>query len=143
MDVPLTGHPVLGQYQPRQVSVGTQVHYGSLLVTLSSATMQWSYGGQQADRGMRLLVVALSLANPTPSDVIANPADYIRLQTGGTLTSPQGSTTLPTSLAANTADTTGEAVFLVPQNETAFTLVLLPNDATGAASQATIVFQMR
>ena len=143
MDVPLTGHATLSQYEPRPVSVGRQVHYGSLLVTLSSATGQWSYGGQQADKGMRFLVLALSLSNPTSSDVIANPPDYIRLQSGGNMISPQGSTTLPTSLAANTSNTNGEAAFLVPQNETAFTLVLLASDSTGATSQATIAFQMQ
>jgi zinc-ribbon domain len=143
MDVPLVVHPALSQYQPRQVSVGTQAHYGNLLVTLSSATTQFSYGGQQADKGMRFLVVALSIANPTSSDVIANPPDFLRLQTGGTLSSPQGSTTLPTSFSANTASSTGEAAFLVPQNEIAFTLVFLASDSTGATSQATIAFQMR
>lgn len=142
MDVPLTGHAALGQYQPSQVSVGKQAHYGSLLVTLSSATGEFSYGGQQASKGMRFLVVALSLANPSSSDVIANPPDYLRLQTDGALTAPQGSTTLPTSLAANTSNATGEAAFLVPQNETAFTLLLLANDSTGATSQVMIAFQV-
>lgn len=142
MDVPLTGHPAFSQYQSRQVSVGKQVHYGNLLVTLSTAAAQLSYGGQQADKGMRFLVVALSVANPTSSDVIANPTDYIRLQVGGTVASPQGNTTLPISFSANTTGTTGEAVFLVPQNETAFTLVLPTNDSVGATSQAAIAFQM-
>jgi hypothetical protein len=143
MDVPLTAHPALGQYQSRQVSVGKQAHYGNLLVTLSTATAQFSYGGQQADKGMRFLVVALSVANPTSSDVIANPPDYIRLQAGATVASPQGNTTLPTSFSAKTTGATGEAAFLVPQNETAFTLVLLASDSTGATSQATIVFQVQ
>ncbi len=143
MDIPLISHAALSQYQPRQVSVGTQTPYGNLSVTLSSATAQLSYGGQQADKGMRFLVVALSIANPSSSDVIANPPDFIRLQTGGTLTAPQGSTTLPTSFSANTTNANGEAAFLVPQNATAFTLVLLASDSTGATSQATIAFQMQ
>lgn len=141
IDVPLTSQPALSQYQPKQISVGRQVHYGPLSVTLVSATSQLSYGGQQASKGMRFLITTLSFANLTANDVAANPLDYIRLQATETTATPQGNTTVPTTLAAQTSNTKGEAAFQVPQNETAFTLLLLSNDAVGATNQATLVFQ--
>ena len=99
--------------------------------------------GQQANSGTRFIVVSLAIANPTSSDVHASPPDYIRLQAGTMTIAPEGSTSIPIDITANTTNTTGTAAFLVPQNETAFTLILLAGTSTGASSQATIAFQIQ
>lgn len=142
MDIPLIGNADVSQYQPEQVVPNKQVQYGSLMVALTTATALLSYGGEQADKGMRFLVVALTIVNSASSDVHAYPPDYLRLQLSGTTIAPEGSTAIPNAFAAS-ATAKGTAAFLVPQNETTFTLLLLANDSTGATSQAAIPFQIQ
>lgn len=143
MDIPLTGHADVSKYAPKMVSPNTQVHYGDLLVTLTTATAQLNADGQQADQGKRFIVVALTISNPSTSNVNAFPPDYIRLQAGGNTITPEGNTTIPLQFAAKTTNSQGTATFMVPQNETAFTLVLLTSSLTGAAKDTTIAFQIQ
>ncbi|MFL5656788.1 MAG: hypothetical protein ACJ8CB_21730 [Ktedonobacteraceae bacterium] len=140
LDIPLTGHADLSQYQAKQVSPNGRVQYGGMFWTLTTATAKLSNAGAQADKGKRFIVLALKIDNPTSQGSNGYPPDYIRLQFGGTTIS-ETSDTIPTT-AAGTSNLTGLVAFLVPQENTSFTLVLLPSDLNGATSQATIPFQI-
>jgi len=142
LQVPLTGHADLSQYQPRQVSPNTRVAYGPLFWTLTTASIQLSDDGKQADKGMRFIVVTLKIENPSTQDLHTYPPDYVRLQAGGGTIAPEGNTAIPLQFAAGTTNTTGSAAFLVPENETSFTLILLANGSTGADKDASINFQI-
>jgi len=81
-----------------------------------------------------------TIDNPSSQGANGHPPDYLRLQFGGTTISETSDTIPPT--AAGTSHLIGLVAFLVPQEETSFTLVLLPSDLNGATSQATISFQI-
>src|ERR1051326_983043 len=139
LDIPLTGQANLSQYQAKQVSPNVRVPYGGMFWTLTTATDKLSDGGAQPDTGKRFLVVTLKIDNPSSQGSNGYPPDYIRLQFGGTTIS-ETSDTVPTTVAG-TSNLLGLVAFLVPQEETSFTLLLLPSDLNGATSQATIPFQ--
>ena len=90
MDIALTGHADLSQYQPRQVSPNTRVAYGPMFWTLTTASIQLSDDGKQADKGMRFIVVTLKIENPSTQDLHTYPPDYVRLQAGGGTIAPEG-----------------------------------------------------
>ena len=138
--LPLTGQANLSQYQAKQVSPNVRVPYGGTFWTLTTGTAKLSDGGVQADKGQRFLVLALTIDNPSSQGTNGYPPDYLRLQFGGTTIS-ETSDTIPTTVAG-TSHLIGLVAFLVPQEETSFTLVLLPSDLNGATSQATIPFQI-
>ena len=139
LDIPLTGQANLSQYQAKQVSPNVRVPYGGMFWTLTTATDKLSDGGAQANTGKRFLVVTLKIDNPSSQGSNGYPPDYIRLQFGGTTIS-ETNDTIPTT-AAGTSNLMGLVAFLVPQENTSFTLLLLPSDLNGATSQATIPFQ--
>src|SRR5579859_754538 len=139
MDVPLTANADLSAYQPKVVQLTTRVPYGNTFWTLTTASKQWSDGGQQAGKGQRFIVLALTVENPSSSDVNAFPPDYLRLQVGGNQVA-EANDNLPTGFAAGTTSSKGLVAFLVPQESTSFSLVLLGNGTAGASSQATIPF---
>ena len=139
LNIPLTGQANLSQYQDKQVSPNGRVQYGGMFWTLTTATAKLSNGGVQADTGKRFIVLALKIDNPSSQGSNGYPPDYIRLQFGG-VTISETNDTIPTT-AAGTSNLTGLVAFLVPQENTSFTLVLLPSDLNGATSQATIPFQ--
>ncbi len=138
--IPLTGQANLSQYQAKQVSPNVRVPYGGMFWTLTTATAKLSDGGAQADKGKRFLVLALTIDNPSSQGTNGYPPDYLRLQFGGATISETSDTIPPT--APGTSHLIGLIAFLVPQEETSFTLVLLPSDLNGATSQATIPFQI-
>ena len=138
--IPLAGQANLSQYQAKQVSPNVRVAYGGTFWTLTTATAKLSDGGVQADKGKRFLVLALTIDNPSSQGTNGYPPDYIRLQFGGTTISETGDT-IPTTVAG-TSNLTGLVAFLVPQEKTNFSLVLLPSDLNGATSQATMPFQI-
>jgi hypothetical protein len=141
MDIPLTGHANLSAYQPETVNPNSHTQYGGMTWTLTTASAQLSDGGRQADKGMRYIVVAVSVDNPTSQDINAYSPDYVRLQVSNNQIAPEASTIA--AFPAGTTGTKGVAAFLVPQDSTSFTLLLLPNISTGATSQATIHFQIQ
>jgi hypothetical protein len=142
MTIPLTGKADVSRYQPKKVSPNVQARYGEMIWTLTTATSQLSESGKQADQGKRFVVITLKIDNPGSSNVNAYPPDFIRLKAGDTTAPPIGNTTIPLGFAAGTTNATGSAAFLVPQDGTAFTLILLPNALTGATNQASINFQI-
>jgi hypothetical protein len=140
IQVPLTGHADLSQYQPKQSNPNLRVQFGSLFWTLKTVTLKLSDSGTQVDKGIRFLVLTFSLDNPGTEGLNAFPPDYIRLQYGATtITLDQA---VIGDAAAGTTNTQGLVSFLVPQGTTTATFILLPGHTPGATSQATIPFQI-
>lgn len=139
MDVPLTANANLSAYQPKVIHFTTRVPYGDTFWTLTTASKQWSNGGKQAGSGQRFLVLAVNVDNPSSSDVNAFPPDYVRLQVGGNQIA-EANDSLPTGFAAGTTGSKGLMAFLVPQDSTSFSFVLLGNGTAHASSPATIPF---
>lgn len=141
MDVPLTGNANLSKYAPTSVKPNGQLQYSGLDWTLVSATSQYSIIGQQASKGMRYVVVTLSVDNTLSQQAITgSPYTYVRLQSGNSTYTPVDAS-LPTSFDSGVTGKSGTVTFLVPQKSTAFTLVLVPQSQSGA-TQATTNFQL-
>jgi hypothetical protein len=140
IQVPLTGHADLRQYQPKQRTPNLRVAFGSMFWTLKTVTLKLSDSGTQVDKGMRFLVLTFSLDNPGTEGYNAFPPDFMRLQYGGTTI--QLEQALIGDAAAGTTNIPGLVSFLVPQETTTATFILLPGHTPGATSQATIPFQI-
>ena len=141
MDIPLKGNANLSKYAPTSVKPNGQLQFSGLDWTLVSATAQYSIIGQQASKGMRYVVVTLSVDNTLSQQAITgSPYTYVRLQSGNSTYTPVDAS-LPTSFDAGIAGKSGTVTFLVPQKSTAFTLVLVPQNQSGA-TQATTNFQL-
>ncbi len=140
IQVPLTGHADLSQYQAKQSAPNLRVPFGSMFWTLKTVTLKLSDSGTQVDKGMRFLVLTFSLDNPGTEGLNAFPPDYIRLQYGGTTIALEQA--VIGDAAAGTTNTQGLVSFLVPQDTTTATFILLPGHTPGATSQATIPFQI-
>ena len=140
LQVPLTSHADLSQYQQKQSNPDLRVQFGSVFWTLKTVTLKLSDSGTQADKGMRFLVLAFSLDNPGTEADNSYPADSIRLQFGGTTIALEQA--VIGNAAAGTTNVPGLVSFLVPQDITTATFILLPGHTPGATSQATIPFQI-
>jgi len=141
LQVPLTGLADLSQYQPKQSAPNLRVQFGSVFWTLKTVTLKLSDSMTQVDKGKRFLVLTFSLDNPSTDADNSFPPDYIRLQYGAnTITLEQA---VVGNAAASTTNIPGVVSFLVPQDTTTATFVLLPGHLTpGATTQATIPFQI-
>lgn len=138
MDVPLSGHADLGKYSPKTIQPGGPMPYMGLNWTLAKATEQLSIAGQQASKGMIYVVVTLQVDNTLSQQVITgSPFDYARLKVGNTIAAPKF-TDLPVSFDTGEKGQSGTITFLVPGNDTTFTLIFLPQSG---ADQATTDFQ--
>lgn len=136
LDIPLSGRADLNKYQPQTTRLNGSMLYFGLNWTLTGATTSFSRNGQQASKGMRYLTVMLKVDNTLSQIAITgSPYDYIRLKSGQATISPTDST-LPVSFAEGETGKAGTVAFLVPQNSTAFTLLLLaqPKDSGDQAS---------
>jgi hypothetical protein len=123
--IPLTGKADLSAFQARTVNPNKPISYGGLNWTLKSATQALSIDGKQASAGMRYVVLTFNVDNPTSGDVVIGFTDeYMRLKAGG-VTNSTVTTTLPTTINANTNGVTGTVTFLMPENNTAYTLIFL------------------
>jgi hypothetical protein len=140
LQVPLTGHADLSQYQPKQSTPNSRVQFGSMFWTLKTVTFKLSDSGTQAQKGVRFLVLTFSLDNPGTDGLNAYPPDYIRLQYGGTTITLEQA--VIGDAAAGTTNVQGLVSFLVPQDTTTATFILLPGHTPGATDQATIPFQI-
>jgi hypothetical protein len=140
LQVPLTGHADLSQYQPKQSTLNLRVAFGSMFWTLKTVTLKLSDSGTQVDKGKRFLVLTFSLDNPGTEGYSAFPPDYMRLQYGGTTIALDQA--VIGDAAAGTTNVPGLVSFLVPQETTTATFILLPGHTPGATTQATIPFQI-
>src|SRR5258708_12608543 len=80
IQVPLTGHADLSQYQPKQSTPDLRVPCGSMFWTLKTVTWKLSDSGTQVDKGMRFLVLTLSINNPTTEGLACYPPHFMLLQ---------------------------------------------------------------
>ena len=143
MQFPLTGKADLSQYQPKTVTLNAKTQYEGLDWTITSATRSWSGYAQQAPQGQRYVIVTLKVDNNSSQYFSRYYGDYARLKSGSNTSSPTTDSTLPTSFSAGSTGATGTLVFLMPDNGTNFTLILLGDStASPPLSQATINFQI-
>lgn len=141
MDIPLTGNANLSQYQPKTEQLNGQMVYFGLNWTLTGITTSLSIDGRQAPAGMRYLVAAVKIDSTLSQTAITGPSyDYARLKYGSTLVGPQNST-VPVSFDAGVTGQMGALTFLVPQNSSSFTFILLSQDP-GTSGQAATAFQV-
>ncbi len=141
MFIPLTGKANVSNYQPKTIDLNGQMQYFGLDWTLTNATSSLSIDGQQATKGMRYIIVTLTVANTLSQIAITgSPYDYIRLKFGTTMLSPVN-TTLPVSFDAGVSGQDGTVSFLVPQNTKSFILILIPQPQSGS-DQASTDFQL-
>lgn len=123
--IPLTGHANLSAFQAKTVNPNTPISYQGLAYTLQTATESLSIPGKQASPGMRYVVLTFKVDNSTANDkAVGSTQDYMRLKAGGITSSPL-STTLPVFVNANTNGATGTVTFLMPEGNTAYTLIFL------------------
>jgi hypothetical protein len=140
IQVPLTGHANLSQYQPKQNTPNLRVAFGSMFWTLKTVTLKLSDSGTQVEKGKRFLVLTFSLDNPGTDGYNAFPPDFIRLQYGRTTIALEQA--VIGDAAAGTTNIPGLVSFLVPQDTTTATFILLPGHTPGATNQTTIPFQI-
>jgi zinc-ribbon domain len=145
MSIPLSSSANLSAYHPKTASPNASTQYAGLSWTITSATLAWNYNGKQADKGMRYVVVQFRIDNPTSHQFISGfPGDYMRLKAGNATSAPDGSTTLPTVVPANSTGATGVVPFQVPEGVTSYTLILLANsNVTPPIAQVSMDFQIR
>ena len=125
MSIPLAGKADLSALQDKKITLNKPINYQGLNYTLLSATEGFSIPGKQATSGMRYIVLSFKVDNPTSRNVVIGFAnEYMRLKAGGATNSPV-STTLPLYANANTTGSTGTVTFLMPENNTAYTLIFL------------------
>jgi zinc-ribbon domain len=129
--IPLNGHADLKKYAPQKSALHAVLQYQGLNWTLVSASSELSREGQQAKQGMRYLTLTLNVDNPLAQMVIpGSPFDYMRLKVGNQSIAPQD-TTLPVSFAAGVSGKSGEVTFLIPQNASTQTFILLAQTQNG------------
>jgi hypothetical protein len=144
MSIPLSSRANLLAYQPKTASQNASTRYAGLTWTITSATLAWNYNGKQAVKGMRYVIVQFRIDNPTSNQFISGfPEEYMRLKAGDATSAPDGNTTLPTIVPANSSGATGVVPFQVPEGVTSYTLILLakPNTSPPIA-QATMNFHV-
>ena len=127
MLVPLTGTADLSQYQSKTVTPNAQTQYQGLNWTITSAVKSWSGYGQQAPQGQRYVTITLKMDNNSSQGFSAYYGSYARLKSGSNESLPTTDSTLPTSFPAGSTGATGTLVFLMPDNSTSFSLILLGN----------------
>lgn len=128
ISIPLTGNANLSAFQAKTVNPNIPISYAGLNWTLKTATSTLSASGKQATSGMRYVVLTFNVDNPTSQSVnIGFVSDYMRLKSGGIMNGPADgiNTTLPLQINPNTTGVSGTVTFLMPGNDTAFTLIFL------------------
>jgi hypothetical protein len=124
LDIPLAAHANVSQYASKMIQLNQQITYYGMNWSLTAASMQFYIDGQQASKGMRYLVLTLSVSSPLAQTAIpGSPYDYVQLQSNNT-TIQLVDTTLPVSFNGGVSGKIGTLTFLVPQDATSFTLTL-------------------
>ncbi|HEX6481748.1 MAG TPA: zinc ribbon domain-containing protein [Ktedonobacteraceae bacterium] len=125
ISIPLTGNANLSAFQSKTANLNKPISYDGLNWTLQSATSSLSIAGKQASAGMRYVILTFKVDNSTSKNtVIGFTNEYMRLKAGGITNSPVD-TTLPLYINASTSGVTGTVNFLMPENNTAYTLIFL------------------
>ena len=132
MQIPLNGQANLTQYQPKSSKQNDTLTYFGLNWTLTGSTTSWNLPGQQASSGMKFLKLDFTIDNPLAQQAISgSPFDYMRVKAGGQTATPV-STTVPVSFASGATGKQGSTTFLIPQNTTTCTLLMISQDPGGS-----------
>ncbi len=143
MVIPLTANADTSTYQPKSFTLAkNQTQYSGLTWTISTATVSWSALATQATKGMRYITLSMKVDNSTTGDFNGYGPDFVRIKTGDLISSVLGGS-LDDNLhvAGGSTGTTGDFVFLVPQDVTSYTFLLL--DRSGQNQNATIDFVLQ
>ncbi len=141
MQIPLNGQATLNQYQPKTTTQKGTLTYFGLDWTLTGSTTALSIAGQQASNGMEFLTLNLTIDNTLSQQAISgSPFDYMRVKAGGQTAAPVD-TTIPVFFASGNMGKKGTATFLIPQNSTTCTLLMLSQDP-GGGTEAKLDFQI-
>ncbi len=141
MSIPLTANVNVSKYQDKTITPKSPFQYAGLNWMLTSATSSLSANGKQATMGNRYITVTFKVDNPTSNTYYPSPGDNMRLQEGSAVSSPANFTFNP--IPAGTTGSIGTVSFLVPQNGSSLTLVLLAQPtANPPVTQATQAFQL-
>ena len=138
--VPLSGKADLSQYQDKTSAQHKQTMYRGLAWTITNVATSLSNSGKQAQKGMTFVLVTVSVDNPSSTYFTAYYGDYVRLKSGGTISSPTTDSTVPLSFDVGSSGKTGVAIFQIPPGAT-YTFILLA-DTTNNVNQASIDFQV-
>ena len=142
MSVPLTGSADLSAYKLKSITPNAAFQYGGVNWTLTSVTSSLSANGKQADTGMRFIVLTLKADNPSTNGTFYTNADNMRLQSGS-VTNSSTNNALPYPLNAGTTGATGTITFMMPQNNSSFTFIMLAQPtASPPIAQVSTNFQI-
>ena len=143
MHIPLNPTANLSKYQDKTVNPNMSIQYRGLNWTITQATQTLSLNGKQATAGNVYVIVTLRANNTSSNTLAIYYGDFARLKVGDTTSSPTTDSTFPTDVASQTQGT-GTVVFLVPQGNTNYTLILLGDStASPPVSQATANFTIQ
>jgi zinc-ribbon domain len=142
MSVPLTGSADLSAYKLKSITPNAAFQYGGVNWTLTAVTSSLSANGKQADTGMRFIVLTLKADNPSTNGTFYTNADNMRLQSGS-VTNSSTNNALPYPLNAGTTGATGTITFMMPQNNSSFTFIMLAQPtASPPIAQVSTNFQI-
>jgi hypothetical protein len=142
IDIPLNGHANVGQYAPKTGHPNQQTSYYGLNWTLTDTSLQFHIDGKQASKGMRYLILTLKVDNPlTQRAIPGSPYNYVQLK-GNNAPINLVDNTLPVEFDAGASGKGGTWTFLVPQDVTAFTLILSNPSLDGFDAANPVNFQV-
>lgn len=142
MSVPLTGNADLSAYKLKSITPNAAFQYSGVNWTLTAVTSSLSANGKQADTGMRFIVLTLKADNPSTNGTFYTSADTMRLQSGS-VTNSSTNNNLPYPINAGTNGATGTITFMMPQNNSSFTFIMLAQPtASPPIAQVSTNFQI-
>jgi len=142
MSVPLTGSADLAKYKPKTASPNKTFQHQGLNWTMTKAATSWSSTAVQAKKGMMYVTIDFKIDNPSSVGVSEYWNSYMRLKVGDVVSSPESSTNFPTDFPAGSSGKAASAIFLVPQGNTSYTFIVLPN-SSGTVPQTSTDFQIK
>jgi hypothetical protein len=142
MNVPLTGHADLSQYQAKSASPNAKTPYAGMNWTVTTVKAQESYQGAQAKQGNMYVYVSFAISNNSSKDFDGYYGDYLRLRSGATTSPPQSADNFPTLISAGQTNVQATCAFIMPKGSTDFTLIF-EADPGGSYPQETVTFQIK
>lgn len=135
MQIPLKPNADLSKFQDKTATPNATFQYAGLKWTMTKAVESLSAAGAQATTGNVYVTLTLQAVNPTNQGVYTFPSTYMRLKAGETTSAPSYAT-IPDLITAQSSGS-GTVMFLVPQGNTTFTLIMLARQGSPPISQVT------
>jgi hypothetical protein len=136
--IPLKAGADLSKYQPKTATPGTKFQYAGLNWTLKSATESLSIAANQATAGNVYITLTLDIFNPTSNNYNGYYGDIARLSAGTITSAPTSDSMFPSSVSSQ-ASASGTMIFLMPQGNTSYTLMMLAMPSASPPVQAVSV----